>query len=60
MNLKCTGFDPEWGMSRRRFLNGFGMGMGAIGLSDLLRTETQAGDVSICDWWCVVRNASCG
>jgi len=33
-------------MSRRRFLTGFGMGMGAIGLSDLLRSETQAGDVS--------------
>lgn len=46
MNLKCTGFEPEWGMSRRHFLNGFGMGMGAIGLSDLLRAETQAGDVS--------------
>ncbi|MDE0864049.1 MAG: DUF1501 domain-containing protein [Rubripirellula sp.] len=46
MNLKCTGFDPEWGMSRRRFLNGFGMGMGAIGLSDLLASETQAGDVA--------------
>lgn len=46
MNLKCTGFDPAWGMSRRRFLNGFGMGMGAIGLSDLLASETQAGDVA--------------
>jgi len=46
MNLKCTGFDPIWDMSRRRFLTGFGMGMGAIGLSDLLRSETQAGDVS--------------
>ncbi len=44
MNLKCTGFDPAWGMSRRRFLHGFGMGMGAIGLSDLLRSETQAGE----------------
>ena len=46
MNLKCTGFDPVWGMSRRRFLTGFGMGMGAIGLSDLLCSETQAADVS--------------
>ena len=44
MNLKCTGFDPAWGMSRRRFLHGFGMGMGAFGLSDLLRSETRAGE----------------
>jgi len=41
MNLKCTGFDPAWGLSRRRFLHGFGMGMGAIGLSDLLHSEAQ-------------------
>ena len=46
MNLKCTGFDSAWGMPRRRFLNSFGMGMGALGLSDLLSGETQAAEVA--------------
>ena len=44
MNLQCTGFDPLWGMSRRQFLHGFGMGMGAFGLSDLLGSEASAAD----------------
>ena len=46
MNLKCTGFDPAWGMPRRRFLNSFGMGMGVVGLSSLLSCETQAAEAA--------------
>ena len=46
MTLKCTGFDPAWGMPRRRFLNSFGMGMGALGLSSLLSGETQTAEAA--------------
>nr|WP_271977721.1 DUF1501 domain-containing protein [Rubripirellula sp.] len=45
MYPKCTGFDPSWGMPRRQLLNGFGMGMGAIALSDLLASQTQAAEI---------------
>ena len=36
MNNRCSGFEPSIGMSRRRFLNQFGMGLGAIALSQLM------------------------
>ena len=41
---RCSGFDATWGMSRRRFLHGFGMGLGGMALADLLRAESPAGD----------------
>lgn len=31
----CTGFEPEFGLSRRRFLQQFGMGLGALALADM-------------------------
>ena len=34
-NPKCTGFEPVFGMSRRRFLQQFGMGLGALALADI-------------------------
>ena len=33
----CTGFESTVGMSRRGFLNSFGMGLGGIALGSLLR-----------------------
>ncbi len=40
---KCTGFEPTLGLSRRQWLNRFGMGLGTIALSNLLRpTATSA------------------
>ena len=36
MSTKCTGFESPVGMSRRQFLNQFGMGLGGIALADLL------------------------
>ena len=36
MNTSCTGHDPIFGMSRRRFLNSFGLGLGGLALSNLL------------------------
>ncbi|MEM9159838.1 MAG: DUF1501 domain-containing protein [Verrucomicrobiota bacterium] len=35
-NPLCTGHSDSWGMSRRSFLNTFGMGLGGIALSQLL------------------------
>ena len=32
----CTGHEPLLGMSRRRFLDSFGMGLGGLALADLL------------------------
>ena len=37
----CTGYDSSLGMSRRRFLDRFGMGLGSIALTDLLRANEQ-------------------
>ena len=37
----CTGYDSPLGMSRRRFLDRFGMGLGSLALADLLRANEQ-------------------
>lgn len=42
MNILCTGPDPAWNLSRRQFLNRFGMGLGGLALADLLCPATQA------------------
>ena len=39
---RCTGFDSSWGMSRRKFLHQFGMGVGGIALADLVGKEAAA------------------
>src|SRR5262245_34540857 len=36
----CTGRESTWGLSRRQFLNRFGMGVGGIALADLLAGHT--------------------
>jgi len=38
----CTGHESSLGLSRRRFLNRFGMGLGGIALADLLSKGQQA------------------
>ncbi|MCH2585927.1 MAG: DUF1501 domain-containing protein [Planctomycetes bacterium] len=38
----CTGYDSFLGMSRRRFLERFGMGLGSIALTDLLRANEKS------------------
>ncbi len=38
----CTGFAPTFGLSRRGFLNQFGMGLGAAALSSLMAREGLA------------------
>ena len=40
---QCTGFDSTFGLSRRKFLNRFGMGVGAFALADMLGGEASAG-----------------
>jgi len=42
MNQICTGFEPTCGMSRRSFLECFGMGLGATALSTLLAPNQAA------------------
>ncbi len=42
----CTGFDDPLGMSRRTFLNRFGMGLGSIALADLLQREAHGAALS--------------
>ncbi len=37
----CTGYDSLLGMGRRRFLERFGMGLGSIALTDLLRANER-------------------
>ena len=37
----CTGYDSSLGMSRRSFLDRFGMGLGSIALTDLLQANEQ-------------------
>lgn len=44
MNYQCTGYAASAGMSRRRFLNQFGMGLGAVALSDLVKGDLAADD----------------
>lgn len=39
LRSKCTGYEGPLGLSRRRFLNRFGMGLGAAALADLMRGE---------------------
>jgi uncharacterized protein (DUF1501 family) len=41
----CTGCESPFGLSRRQFLNRFGMGLGGIALADLLgaRSQIEAG-----------------
>ena len=39
----CTGYESTVGMSRRHFLNSFGMGLGSIALSSLLKPEALLG-----------------
>ena len=38
----CTGHESTWGMSRRRFWNRLGLGLGGIALADMLAGEVQA------------------
>src|SRR5262245_63509610 len=37
----CTGRESPWGLSRRQFLNRFGMGLGGIALAGLLTGENR-------------------
>ncbi|MEE2943532.1 MAG: DUF1501 domain-containing protein [Verrucomicrobiota bacterium] len=39
----CTGFESTVGMSRRKFLNSFGMGLGGIALGSLLKPNALIG-----------------
>ena len=39
----CTGFESNVGMSRRKFLNSFGMGLGGIALGSLLKPNALIG-----------------
>ena len=45
MNYQCTGYAASAGMSRRRFLNQFGMGLGAVALNDLVKGDLAADDI---------------
>ncbi|MBT6154362.1 MAG: DUF1501 domain-containing protein [Planctomycetaceae bacterium] len=40
----CTGFESAAGLTRRRFLDRFGMGLGGIALSDLLQSGDARAD----------------
>src|SRR6516165_8186983 len=39
MTQLCTGHESSWNLSRRQFLNRFGMGLGGIALAELLASE---------------------
>ena len=39
----CTGYESTVGMTRRHFLNSFGMGLGGIALSSLLKPAALLG-----------------
>lgn len=41
----CTGNESGFGMGRRQFLNGFGMGLGGIALADLMSGNAAAAGV---------------
>ncbi len=43
MNHQCTGYAPSGGMPRRSFLSQFGMGLGAVALSDLVAEDKRGG-----------------
>ena len=45
-NSLCTGHESPVGMSRRSFLGRFGMGLGAVALSDLLNPHGAAASSS--------------
>ena len=49
MNHQCTGYSASVGMSRRRFLNQFGMGLGAVALSDLVKSDLVKSDLAADD-----------
>ena len=49
MNHQCTGYSASVGMSRRRFLNQFGMGLGAAALSDLVKSDLVKSDLAADD-----------
>ena len=38
---RCSGFESTYGMARRDFLNRFGMGLGAIALSDIISRDSN-------------------
>lgn len=38
---QCTGFEPTFGMSRREWLNRFGMGLGGVALAKLMGGSAQ-------------------
>ena len=42
----CTGYESTVGMTRRHFLNSFGMGLGGIALSSLLKPEALLGSTN--------------
>ncbi len=42
-NLQCAGVAPAFGLSRRRFLRDFGLGLGALALADMGRSLALAG-----------------
>ena len=43
MSVTCTGFENTLGRSRRSLLQGFGLGLGSIALTDLLARDSVAG-----------------
>jgi len=43
----CHGPTPAFGLSRRGFLNRFGMGLGGVALAELLRNQRAAGATSL-------------
>ncbi len=48
---RCTGFDPAWDLTRREWLQRFGMGLGAVALGELLnqgaRQQASAADAAL-------------
>lgn len=44
METRCTGNEPVLGMSRRRFLNAFGLGLGGMALADLVNPALLRGE----------------
>ena len=45
----CTGFTSDVGLSRRSFLNQFGLGLGGIALADLMRRDGYAASQNTID-----------
>ncbi len=46
---RCTGYTDPRGLSRRHFLNQFGMGLGGVALADLLARDGYAANASSLD-----------